>query len=44
MPYYLDCDSCEYSLELKKEVQAYTEAKQHEEEYPEHFVFLEEKI
>lgn len=41
MPYSLECDSCEFDREAPDEVTAYSGAKQHESNKPDHFVFVE---
>lgn len=42
MPFKLTCDSCAYADELAEEVDTYAAAKEHEERYPDHFVFIEQ--
>ncbi len=41
MAYSLDCGTCEFFRETDDEVTAYSLAKEHEAEHPEHFVFIE---
>lgn len=43
MPYYLDCDSCEFSRQITDEIDTYAIAKDHESEYPDHFVYVLEE-
>lgn len=41
MPYWLDCDTCEFGREADDEVAAYSAAKDHEAEHTDHFVAIE---
>lgn len=41
MTYSLDCDTCQFARSIAGEVNAYSIAKEHESEHPEHFVFME---
>jgi hypothetical protein len=41
MTYSLDCDSCEFQREIADEEATYSVAKDHETEFPDHFVFIE---
>ena len=44
MTYTVDCDACEFDGEYDDEVTAYAVAKEHEADYPEHFVFMERLV
>jgi len=41
MTYSLNCDTCEFTREMAKEEATYSVAKEHETEFPDHFVFIE---
>ena len=43
MLYELSCDSCEFVDAAVKERSAYAEARDHEAQYPSHFVFISER-
>jgi len=40
MPFELDCDSCDFESLVEAEPDSYARAKDHEEEWPSHFVFI----
>lgn len=44
MSFRLTCDSCTFADELAEEVDTYAVAKEHEERYPKHFVFIEQEL
>lgn len=41
MAYSLDCDACDFVREHDDEITAYSVAKEHEAEHPDHFVHME---
>ena len=42
MTYNLECERCEFAAVTDREARAYTGAKHHEAEHPDHVVFISE--